>query len=606
MHRGCTMMVSLRRRMATAAVVLATMAGVVAGGAPASAAGEAPPASELASEWRSGAKAASAADRCYTASLHQVFLGRPASTYDLEVWIDRYDPAPARPALPRALAVSDEWLEAVVVGIYDDALDRAPDPDGLEFWIGRLRAGARVATLTAQVYGSTEVWNRAGATAEGFVADVFPRIMGRAPSPDDVDYWAGEVPGRGRGGVAKALVGSIENRRDRVTALYEAVLGRAPDPAGRDYWASRLATLDDVQLAVHLASSAEAYQRAQVGCTVPPGAVTTDLTDGRESAQSAQISADGRWVAFIGGHRDLYLLDRTTDEVTRVTENDEDVHAPAISADGRHLAFITDATDVLPGEVDDDGHPDLYSWDRTTGETTRITDGNREASFPSLSPEGRYVAFASYASDLVADDLNAREDVFVWDRTTGTTERITDGAESSSGAVISADGGRVAFSSWADDLAPGGTPDSQDTFVWERATGTTTWVATGYPEAMADDGDLVIAGDGYGLVLVDSTAGERTTVVDAGELSGFADISADGTSVTFTSWSDDLFPGDLRNTPDVFVWERATGTILRVSPRGHVASSSTTSADGRYVAFQSAPRVPGRLPGRIILWDRGS
>ena len=593
-------MISLRRRVATATVaaVLATTAGTVASGGP-------------------PAGAASQSDRCYTSALHQVFLGRPASVYDLEAWIDRYAPAPARPALPRALSVSDEWLEAVVVGIYDDALDRAPDPDGLAFWIGRLRGGARVATLTAQVYGSPEVWDRAGRTAGGFVADVFPRIMGRAPSPDDVAYWAGQVPARGRGGVARALVGSIENRRDRVTDLYREILGRQPDAAGRDYWAGRLATLDDVQLAVHLASSPEAYARAQAGCAVPPAPTTTIRgSDGISSSLAPQVSGDGRWIAFLsaapllpGGRddttRDLYLLDRTTGTLTRAVEADEHVGSIAISGDGRHVAFVSRATDLVPGEGT--APIDVYSWDRTTGTVTRITDGDgtsdSELSGPSISDDGRFVAFHTSAT-LGPDDPVGR-DTFVWDRTTGTLTRLLDGGADGS-PHITPDGAHVVFSS-LDTLAPGDTPDATDVFSWEPGTGAVSWVGPGMAYDVAADGDVVGSLDGGTLHLLDAQTHDITPVsAGADGFSGDPHIARDGATIAFTSWGPGLFPGDTPNSPDVFVWERATGTVARISPRGSDSASSSTSSDGRVVAFQSAPRQPDDEPAQIAVWDRGS
>lgn len=587
-------MISLRRRAAAAAVAVLLAGGLAT--TPATPAGAAPP-----------------RDRCYVAALHEVFLGRPASTYDIELWTTL---ARDQSSVAGTMARSDAWLEAVVVGIYDAALDRAPDPEGLVFWIGRLKARARVATVYAQVYGSDEVWQRAGATAPGFVADVFPRIMGRAPTAGDVDYWAGEVPRRGRGGVAKALLGSFENRSDRVADLYQEVLGRAAEPGGQAYWARRLATIDDVDLAVLLARSDEAWDQAQVGCTAGPAPTRSYLTlDIDRSALSADVSDDGRWVAFVSsavhlvpggtdnGYNDLFLLDRQTREIVRVAEGDDHISGMSISDDGRHIVFTTAASDLLPGA--DPVQLDVFSWDRTTGTLTRVTDGNRESAEPTISADGRYIAFSSRATNLVAGDPSTVEDVFVWDRTTATTQRLTDGTESSYAAVVAPDGSRVAFSSIADDIAPGGTLDSADVFIWERAGGTTSWIAPGTPMSMAADGDLVYGETIAHLRLHDAQTGEATTIVHGDHLSAEARIATDGQSVAFTSWAR-LLPGDPKDTPEVYVWERATGTVIRVSPADATSAQPTTTADGRYVIFHWAPRDPKGQVAELLLWDRGA
>ncbi|HEV7721472.1 MAG TPA: DUF4214 domain-containing protein [Iamia sp.] len=555
-----------------------------------------------------------APDRCYTGTLIEVFLDHPASVYEIQQWADRVGPGPVRPALPRALAVSDEWLEAVVVGIYDAALDRPPGVADLGYWIDRLRAGERVVTLTALVYGSPEVYARAGSTAPGFVADVFPRIMGRAPTSADVSYWAGEVPRRGRGGVAKALVGSVENRRARVTTLYQEILGRTPDTAGRDYWVGRLTTIDDVQLAVQLASSAEAYDRAVTQCAVPPAPVTTQYTNGQDgNSTSASISDDGHWVAFTSTSpdlvpgddetKDLFLLDRTTGAVTKVTDTNASIRSVALSADGRHVVFLTNATDLLPG--DGDGHADVFSWDRQTDTFTRITDGNDDSGFPDVSADGRYVTFSSDATDLLTGDGDDEaEDIFVWDRTAGLTELVSEGDRSFAGPQISADGGRIIFQ----DKGAFHVPPTLD--MWERTGGTTTAILTGdvSPLDVTDDGDVAYAKYGVNvgsLSLRDGTTGAITVISEGDNATPAADIAADGATVAFTSWANGLFPGDTIDSPDVFVWERATGAVAHIGATDTDESSPTTSADGRYVAFHRRAHTFSAW-AQIAVWDRGS
>lgn len=584
-------MTALRRRIA-AALLLATATAMAPGAA-------APVA------------AATTAERCYTAALHEVFLDRPPSLYDLQSWVDRVQPLPVRPTLPQYLASSSQWLTAVVVGIYDDALDREPSEEDLELWTRWLREGTRVTTITYWVYGSDEVWDRAGGTAEGFVADVFPRIMGRSPSSADVAYWAGEVPTRGRGGVAKALVGSIENRRARVTGLYAAILGRAPDTAGRDYWAGRLATMDDVRLAVELAASPEAFQRAQVGCSVPPAPSRATIVEGNRSARAPRISGDGRYLAFTSMATDLvpgdeqdqitdvFTLDRTTGTITKVSDSGRDVINLAMSGDGRHVVYAS-----WPSQ--DEGAQDVLSWDRQTGTTTRITAGDHDSGRPRVSADGAYVTFLSRATDLVEPHETGllTSDLFVWERATGTIQRLTHGEEDITSTAISPDGSVVAFVSKAPPLG-GPSHFWPKVYRWQRSDGSITEVGPGSDVLdVATDGDVLV-GDGMRLLLVDSTSGEGTVVAPRGASASAADITPDGSTVVFNAEDAGLAPGDTNSHLDVYVWERATGTVVRLSGDDAISSRATTSDDGRYVAFHSSPRFGPAAYDDIVLWDRG-
>jgi Tol biopolymer transport system component len=188
---------------------------------------------------------------------------------------------------------------------------------------------------------------------------------------------------------------------------------------------------------------------------------------------------------------------------------------------------------------------------------------------PSLSFDGRWVAFLSTATNLVPGDENGVIDVFVHDRATGTTERVnvdSTGGEARGGSfspVISADGRVVAFESWATNLVPGdGTADFADIFVHDREAGTTERVS-------------VALGGG------DPDGDSRAPA-----------LSADGRYVAFESRASNLIAGDGGRSTDVFVFDRLTGTTERVSRGfggGEANSGSflpSISADGRYVAFE--------------------
>src|SRR5947207_692369 len=156
----------------------------------------------------------------------------------------------------------------------------------------------------------------------------------------------------------------------------------------------------------------------------------------------------------------------------------------ALSADGRLVAFQSDATNLVVGDTN--GATDVFVRDRQTGMTARVsvasdgTQANNVSSYPALSADGRFVAFQSDATNLVAGDTNGATDVFVRDRQTGTTERVsvasggTQGNGASAGPVLSADGGLVAFHSTATNLVAGDANGAYDVFVHDRAVSTTT------------------------------------------------------------------------------------------------------------------------------------
>ena len=209
---------------------------------------------------------------------------------------------------------------------------------------------------------------------------------------------------------------------------------------------------------------------------------------------------------------------------------------PSISADGRYVAFDSGATNLVPGDTNRTS--DVFVHDRLTGKTTRVSvaTGGRQANGgswePSISADGRYVAFSSGADNLVPGDTNWTSDVFVHDRLTGKTTRVsvaTGGRQAdgpSNQPSISADGRYVAFSSGADHLVPGDPDRWDDIFVHDRLTGKTTRVS------------VAIGGwEGNG----DS---ERPS------------ISADGRYVAFQSGADHLVPGDTNDHCDVFVHDR--------------------------------------------------
>ncbi|HEU4425074.1 MAG TPA: hypothetical protein VFR67_21300 [Pilimelia sp.] len=256
---------------------------------------------------------------------------------------------------------------------------------------------------------------------------------------------------------------------------------------------------------------------------------------------------------------------------------------PDVSASGRHVVFRSEATNLVPG--DSNGFPDVFLRDRGAGQTERISVSStgqqaNQASgsaAPAITPNGRYVAFDSLASNLVASDTNGQYDVFVRDRRDRRTSRVSvglGGAEPdgpSRVGAISANGCRVAFESTATNLVSGDTNQTGDVFVRDRRTGVTTLVSVGLSGAPANGG------------------------------SGAPALSADGNLVAFESSASNLVAGDDNPYPDIFVRDLTTRTTERVSvttsgERIFAAHHTPSiSADGRYVVF--ANRLPVGAPG---------
>src|SRR5262249_29399620 len=188
---------------------------------------------------------------------------------------------------------------------------------------------------------------------------------------------------------------------------------------------------------------------------------------------------------------------RRTDNLTingRVAVVHQPSGLPALSADGRFVAFESDVDNLVPGDTN--RVRDVFLHDRVTGDTIRVsvasdgTQADGRSSFfasPSLSADGRYVAFESDADNLVPGDTNLSSDVFVHDRVTGDTVRVSvasDGAEAdgfSAEPALSADGRYVAFESDADNLVPGDTNDPSDVFLHDPVTAATAPVTVAPP-----------------------------------------------------------------------------------------------------------------------------
>ena len=277
---------------------------------------------------------------------------------------------------------------------------------------------------------------------------------------------------------------------------------------------------------------------------------------------------------------------------------------PAISSDGSFVAFINFGSNLVGGDGNE--VPDVFVRDRTAGTTSRVsvssdeTEGsssNGEIYSVAISADGRYVAFTTEHRRLVPGDTNEAIDVFVRDRTTGTTRRVSVSSSERQGngsayssVSISADGRYVAYSSQASNLVSGDTNGRADVFVRDRMLATTRRVSVSSNQRQANRPNYDPA------------------------------LSADGTHVAFRSDASNLVSGDTNGGEDVFVRYRPTAATRRVSvssnetqtPRGTEPSGPVPaiSAGGRYVAFHSVASnlvsgdTNGEFGGDVFVRDR--
>jgi Tol biopolymer transport system component len=349
------------------------------------------------------------------------------------------------------------------------------------------------------------------------------------------------------------------------------------------------------------------------------------------------ISADGRYVAFesvgtnlvsgdTNSSRDIFLRDRfalTTDRVSVAQgggQGDSLSFFPAISGDGRYVTFSSLSRNLVSSDTN--GVQDIFLRDRTLGTTELLTipggsGGSGNSDRPAISSDGRYVAFESYATYLVTGDYsvsdnNNASDVFVRDRVLGKTVVVSTndgdnrglGIGSSFAPAISADGRYVAFNSLATNLVPGDTNNLRDVFVRDQVLGTIerVSVATGgtqlnsssgaYRPAISADGRYVVFDNTSGIFVRDRILG-TTEAVSQANGSGSPTISADGRYVAFHSFASTLVSGDTNAASDIFVYDRALGTIeLVIGGRGVEGDGNSFfpafSANGRYMAYQTA------------------
>ena len=308
-----------------------------------------------------------------------------------------------------------------------------------------------------------------------------------------------------------------------------------------------------------------------------------------DSAAANLAAGDGN-----GSVRDVFVRDLGSQATSLVSVGlggapaDGPSERPVVSGGARQVVFTSLATNLVAGDMND--RRDVFA--RSGGGPivpVSLTDDERQgngASFePDVSRDGRRVVFTSLASDLVPNDLNGVEDVFVRDLEAGTTRRVSElaGGVGFSGRsrapAISPDGGWVCFESTASDVVPGDDNKVPDVFLAELATGTIR------------------------LVSVSSRERHQNRAVEPGFVTA-CDVSSEGRFVAWDSDATNLVPRDLNRDSDVFVRDVLGGRTSLVSraSTGEQGNNDSyfpsVSENGRYVSFSSFAR-------NLWTFDRG-
>lgn len=323
--------------------------------------------------------------------------------------------------------------------------------------------------------------------------------------------------------------------------------------------------------------------------------VSTASAESNGNSSDPVISGDGRYVVFqsdatnlvamdTNTKSDIFIHDTQNSTTDRVSISDSEVEAnngsasPAISADGRYVTFVSSATNLVTDDTN--AQNDIFVRDIQSNGTVRVSvsdtevQSNNASSKPSISSDGRYVAFASTATNLVVSDANAKQDIFVRDTQLNATVRVSvksDGSESngnSDNPNINGNGRYIAFTSVATDLVANDTNTATDVFVHDTQTSNTTRVSISNSASQADDGSFE------------------------------PHISSDGRYVVFTSSATNLLASaDSNGWDDVFVRDTSGNTTIRVNVdksgvvgtgTGFSATTSTgISGDGRYIVFNT-------------------
>jgi len=356
-------------------------------------------------------------------------------------------------------------------------------------------------------------------------------------------------------------------------------------------------------------------------------------------SQGAALSADGRYSVFWSNASnlapqdtnhtaDIFLHDAITGSTTLISKSsagsqgDDNSYAPSISADGRYVVFQSDADNLVAGDTN--GASDIFVRDLQTGVTTLVSVtgvggmANGDSLAPSISADGRYVAFESAADNLVSGDVNGAVDIFVRDLETGTTTlvsstSVSQGNGASIAPVISADGKSVVFQSAATNLVMDDLDGKPDLFIKSLSTGAISLIqGAGFAsnDTIVDIGQTPYSNQIGGFHIA-NTGSERlssdltinSTVISSFQIAQYeasdhriqvlVDDAATQTKpilqLTLSSYGDGGYTGELQTFDNSAGTETSQIVFASVtSGGGSLSASLALSSDARYIAFQSS------------------
>ncbi len=379
-----------------------------------------------------------------------------------------------------------------------------------------------------------------------------------------------------------------------------------------------------------------------------------------EEARDLDLTPDGRFLSLVanaygrqGTTTCIQVWDANSGTLTLASGDLSDAIPtntlslrPVSDATGRYVAFLSNASGLTTNATPGTWH--LYVRD-TLAATTTLVDADTNgvgspvsfATVPSLSADGRWVAFECADGNLVPHDNNHNLDVFVRDLAAGTNELISahhpalasaspNGPSLASAFSSSADGRFLAYASEADNLAPGDTNAFRDIFVRDLATGTNSLVSTAPGGASANSLSFepAISGDGRwvaftssatNLVTGDTNAATDVFVRDLqtsttalasvkstgawpGNKASFSPVlSADGRWLLFRSLAADLAAGLVSGTENLFLRDLQSGTTRALTVSG--VTNAAMTPDGRFVAFVGRITFSGNT--YLYVWDTG-
>jgi Tol biopolymer transport system component len=255
------------------------------------------------------------------------------------------------------------------------------------------------------------------------------------------------------------------------------------------------------------------------------------------------------------------------------SQGNENSDYPDLSTDGRYVAFASAATNLVNGDTN--GWTDIFAHDQETNTTSRVSvrsngeQANGNSFGPAISGDGRVVVFYSLASNLVDGDTNGRPDIFAHDRQTGQTTLVSVVVNGTTNGDsfdpdVSRDGRYVVFSSFASNLIGGDNNNSGDIFRWDRIALTMARISI----------------DNFGT--------------EANSYSRSPSISGDGQRIVFTSNASNLVTGDGNNLADIFMRDTSSGTTSRINIADGTGASANgdswdpaISEDGQFIVYAS-------------------